>query len=117
MGRLTSTPAFLGRSNRLATFSGAGVCKVWEAPTGVLVTRLEGLCFGCVENGGTPAAISSDGARIAANTWDDTRIWDAGTGALLSIMVPWCRAYAFSPDGRCLAGLDRDGALHLWSTD
>ncbi|MEV6347635.1 hypothetical protein [Actinoplanes sp. NPDC051851] len=66
----------------------------------------------------TAVAVSADGRRAAAGGDDGVRIWDAGTGELLTTLAVVDRlavyALAFSPDGTMLAGGSQGGDVLLW---
>src|SRR5262249_29473331 len=68
-------------------------------------------------------AYGPDGRRLATTGRDGTiRLWEAGTGRLLRILVssaPALPAAAWSPDGRTLAcGCDSpDNAMQLWDAE
>jgi WD40 repeat protein/Tfp pilus assembly protein PilF/tRNA A-37 threonylcarbamoyl transferase component Bud32 len=60
-------------------------------------------------------ASSPDGRWVACSTWhgEGTRIWDAGSGALVQSLPGGDAQVAFSPDGRWLA-LGSQGEYRLW---
>jgi WD40 repeat protein len=66
-------------------------------------------------------AFSPDERRIVSASADHTlRIWDAGTGDLLSTLIGhtgpvW--ALAFSPDGRRIVSASADHTLKVWDAD
>ncbi len=63
---------------------------------------------------------SVDGSRIASRSGDGTaRIWDAETGACLSMLGPHAgevHSCAFSPDAHHLATGCEDNQLRVWDT-
>ena len=62
---------------------------------------------------------SSDLARIASGSWDNTlRLWDAKTGAALGEPLRghtnWVRSVAFSPEGKRLVSGSQDFTVRIW---
>jgi WD40 repeat protein len=60
-------------------------------------------------------AFTPDGTRVAAASYDDARLWDTGTGAVLGSLKKTGTIFtvAFSPDGARLVTTGQD-AVKLW---
>ena len=81
-------------------------------------------------------AFSPDGSMIACNNWKDIDLWDVNTGKLLRTLTgyrennpprrdrfsghilgsPGIFMVVFSPDGKTIAGANRQG-IHLWDVN
>ncbi|MFI5531898.1 trypsin-like peptidase domain-containing protein [Kitasatospora sp. NPDC051853] len=106
--------AFSPDGTTLATGTSVGRTQenvqLWDARRGVLRLRLR-------VSDVNDLAFSPDGRLLA--TADETgaaRLWDAATGALLTILArpaAGVRALAFSPDGTILATGELDGTVRL----
>jgi len=81
---------------RIVTASYDHTARVWDARTGLELQRLSGH-LGMVRS----VHYSPDGTRIVSASKDGTRIWDAGTGALLLVIrsPEKMNSAAYSPDG------------------
>ncbi len=84
--------------------------QLWDVATGDLIQTLKA---GDVNY--SIAAFSPDGKRVASvEFFGASKLWNVQTGEIilhLSLRTP---AYAFSPDGRLLAGSEKD-AIQLWN--
>lgn len=105
--------------------------RVWDWRAGVTVRVLRGEIGAGQEGKVFAAAVSPDGATIAAGGWfgpglgetppyGALRLFDLATGKLRAVLkgadYP-LRAAAFSPDGRRLAAGGQDGLVFLWRRD
>ena len=64
-------------------------------------------------------AFSPDGLFALTVSWDQVRLWDAGTGELLGAPLPHMREIvdaSFSPDGKAVLTRSRDTTVRIWST-
>ena len=103
--------AFSPDGTRVATGSGDGSARVFDAATGAEMCRLD-------HDGGVCAvAFSPDGARVATGSGDGSaRVFDAATGAEMSRLDhdgP-VSAVAFSPDGARVATGSGDGSARVF---
>ena len=103
------TPAVLAEfsadGRRLATVADdRKLIKLWDAEDGRLLATLRGLRFGAIY-----VAISRDGGRVAATTFDrsqvnpdhrDVNVWDAATGRVLASFGPAPAPDALRPGPR-----------------
>ncbi|KAH7084733.1 hypothetical protein BKA63DRAFT_1702 [Paraphoma chrysanthemicola] len=105
--------AFSHDSARLASASGDGTVKIWDASSGACLQTLEGHS-GYVYS----VAFSHDSARLASASGDGTvKIWDASSGACLQTLEghsSWVRSVAFSHDSARLASASGDGIVKIW---
>jgi len=109
------TPSSLG-GRLLATGSGFGAIRVWDADTGTMVREMEG------SHNAVSVVYSPDGSLLAAGDsgWGDespVRLWDPSSGALQKTLVGHSTdvdAMAFSPNGQVLVSGDWDGSARLW---
>jgi eukaryotic-like serine/threonine-protein kinase len=64
-------------------------------------------------------AFSPDGLFALTVSWDQVRLWDAGTGELLGAPLPHMREIvdaSFSPGGESVLTRSRDTTVRIWST-
>ena len=115
--------AFSPDGTRLASASGDGTVKVWDAATGQETLTLKGHT-GAV----TSVAFSPDGTRLASASWDATvKVWDAATGQETLTLKghtgrghergvqprrPTARLRRLGPDGEGVGRGDRPGDTH-----
>lgn len=94
-----------------------GVADVWDRRTGRHVASLAGHTGPL-----TDIVFSEDGRRVATASTDGTaRIWDARSGAMLSVLrgpVPAATGQvAFVPGGKQLVTTGYDGVVRVWTLD
>ena len=98
---------------RLATGSGDGTAKVWDAADGRELLTLKGHT-GWVRS----VSWSPDGQRLATGSADGTaKVWDAAGGhELLTLKghAGWVNSVSWSPDGTRLATGSEDGTAKVW---
>jgi WD40 repeat protein len=103
---------------RLASASGDGTVKVWDAASGKEALSLQG------HTGGIQVVVSwgPDGQRLASASWDGTvRLWDAQTGKEVLTLKGLDRVMGVSwgPDGKriacaCGGAPGRPGEALVW---
>jgi WD40 repeat protein len=101
--------------SRIVTGSWDRTAKIWDAATGQVVAKLEGLHQGYINS----ARFSPDGARVLTASDDGTaRVWDAATGQALEPVIQGpktrVREACFSPDGRSILTASNDKMARLW---
>jgi WD40 repeat protein len=99
----------------LASGSGNGELRLWDAATGKLLWALEDTC-GVITH---TIAFSPDGKMLASNKEGMLGLWQASTGKKLRDLeggnTGWEGSAAFSPDGKELAlGTDNDAAIRIF---
>jgi WD40 repeat protein len=100
----------------LATGSGFGAIRIWDADAGALVREMEG------SHNSAHVVYSPDGRLLAVGEggWAEefpVRLWDPGSGELLRTLhghTEDVSGLAFTPDGGVLASGDWDGTTRLW---
>lgn len=105
--------AFNQDGSLVATASGDGTARLWDASSRETVVELIGHS-GAVSD----VAFSPVGHLVATASNDGSaRVWDASTGAELSVLrghSDGISDVAFSPDGHQVATASRDGTVRLW---
>lgn len=85
--------------------------KIWDARTGQLLKELKD----STSNDITSAAISPDGRKIVASSWDgNIRVWDFENGKLLKIIGGHTNIVTFvsyRPDGNYLVSSSFDKTI------
>jgi WD40 repeat protein len=97
-------------STRLASASGDGTIKIWDASSGACLQTLEGH-RGRVDS----VVFSHDSTRLASASGNSTvKIWEASSGACLQTFEghgALVRSVAFSPDSTRLASASVDPTI------
>jgi WD40 repeat protein/serine/threonine protein kinase len=98
---------------RLASGSGDGSLKIWNARTGELLHAIQ-----AHGNDVWGVDFSPDGTRLASASMDGTvKLWDVASGDEVLTLRGHAHAVlgvAFSPDGDLLASAGADGAVRIW---
>ncbi len=105
--------AFSPDGKQLAGGYWNGTVKIWDTDTWQQVQSLrdEGNIY--------HVAFLPDGKRLVASTWAAARIWDAGSGRVLSTLQAQngeCIGLAVSQDGKLIAG-GCGNAIYLWDVE
>jgi WD40 repeat protein/transcriptional regulator with XRE-family HTH domain len=99
----------------IATSSGDGTVKIWEAQTGKEILTLHGH-----KDSVSSVAFNSDGSRLVTASWDKTaKVWDAVSGKLLVTLsghTEGVNRAVFSPidGGTRVATASDDGTAKVW---
>ncbi len=106
--------AYNSDGSRIVSYSGNwGTSRLWDTTTGKEIAVLEKW-----EEGGTPAAFSPDGKRVATSSREYVHLCDAATGLQLAVLGPHprkLRRLAYSPDGKRIAcWSEGSNAVYLW---
>ncbi|MEZ5347487.1 MAG: serine/threonine-protein kinase [Pyrinomonadaceae bacterium] len=109
--------AFSRSGDRLVTSCSDGFARIFEVPSGRLVTKTA-----IRETNIWKAEFSPDDAFLLTASGDSgsasVKIWDASNGKeLISLRghTGRVRAIAYSPDGKTIATGGRDGVIRLWN--
>jgi WD40 repeat protein len=98
---------------RLASGSGDGSLKIWNARTGEVLHAIQ-----AHGNDVWGVDFSPDGTRLASASMDGTvKLWDVDSGDEVLTLRGHTRAVlgvAFSPDGDLLASAGADGTVRIW---
>lgn len=89
--------AFSADNKLVITASEDHTARVWNAQTGILITELIGHGVGVYH------ALLSPNGQFALTAADNTRIWDANTGKLITTLPHAYKTAAFSPDNTRVA--------------
>jgi eukaryotic-like serine/threonine-protein kinase len=105
-------PASPGTGRRIASVSGDGDARIWDADGNQLHTIS---AHGNVVRG---VAIGADGTRLATASTDGTlKLWDIGTGEEVLTLKghgSGVSCVTFSPNGHQLISGDEDGRVKIW---
>jgi WD40 repeat protein len=92
-----------------------GAVRVWDIPTGRIVSDLQGHTDSVVS-----IAFSPDGTRLASASLDGTvRIWEINDGRLMHRLEGHDGAVhdvTFDPKGTRIASAGKDGTVRIWET-
>ncbi|RKK68447.1 Vegetative incompatibility protein HET-E-1 [Fusarium oxysporum] len=108
-GDRVNSVVFTADGQYLASGSGDGTVKIWDAATGACIQTLEG--YGDL-------VFSADGQYFASGSGDGTvKIWDAATGACVQTLEGHgdrVTSVVFSADGQRLASGSADKTVKIW---
>jgi len=112
--------AFSPDGSQVATTSGDGISKIWDANTGILVRNLTGY-----SNEIFDITFNPDGSKVATACWDNSiRIYDVNNGNLLRTLTSQTNAIdnpvygiTYSPDGSRLAAACKDGLYRIYDAN
>ena len=107
-GDVVSSAAFSPDGRRIVTVSDDNTAAIWDAQTRERIATLIG----------RTAAFSPDGLSIVTSDGDTTRIWNADTGKLATVLGGHrsrVTSAVFSPDGRSVLTASDDKTARLWS--
>ena len=105
-----NTVAISLNSQTLISGSTDTTIKLWNLPTGKLLSTLTGHSTAVLS-----VAISPDGKTLASASRDGTiKLWNLQTGELLQ-NLSGCNPVAFSPDGKTLVSGGNDGSIKIWN--
>jgi WD40 repeat protein/serine/threonine protein kinase len=103
-----------GPGARLASVSGDGTLRVWDAASGAELRQPIEAHGGYVRG----VAFGRDGTRLATASMDGTvKLWDVSTGQEVLTLrghASGVTSVAFSPDGDRLVSGGADGAVKVW---
>jgi len=95
----------------VASHTPDGVLQLWDAATASIRAAFPG-----ERHRPSVIKLSPDGRTVATQSFDDTHVWDAGTGALRCTVVGgWASGLAFSPDGRWIV-TSGEQRVSVWDT-
>jgi WD40 repeat protein/serine/threonine protein kinase len=104
--------AFSPDGKQLASASGDGTVKLWDAQTGQEILTCKGHKSGWIRS----VAFSPDGKRLASFSDKELKVWDAQTGKELHSLDGGSASYSstvvFSPDGKRLANSSNE--VKVW---
>jgi WD40 repeat protein len=109
---------FSQKGGHLASASGDGEVKLWDATRLDKEQEARHILSACVPGAYLNVAFSPDGQRLVTGGEGDTvKIWNVQTGQELKILSGHTGdvcAVAFSPDGRWLATAGEDTTVRIW---
>lgn len=110
-----TSASFSPDGTRIVSGSSDTVVRVWDAVTGVIVTRLKGHSKGVLS-----VAVTPDGSSLVSGSADRTiRVWDAESGTAVATFKGHSgavKSVALSPDGSRVASGSEDKTVILWDT-
>ncbi|MCP2355394.1 WD40 repeat protein [Nonomuraea thailandensis] len=101
-----------GRLALVVPPAGSGRVRLWD------LERREPIRAPSLRGTAVGGEFSPDGRHVAVATADGVRLWDVPSGKEIhDQLVPPAERVEFSPDGRFLAGVWREGWVALWRVD